>query len=220
MSVSGGTSPYSYIWNTAHTTSALSNLTAGTYRITVSDNAGCTQSLALNITEPGALVASGGASNVTTCGASDGSIDISISGGTPDYTYAWDDNGPSGSLNSAPYAISRSNLDEGTYKVSVSDASGCQQVFSYSIIEPGLLTASISSVTNVSCFGGNDGTLTVSVSGGTPGYTYMWDNGLSAGTSHSNLSVGTYRITGYGCQWMYPVPFREHHPARWCSTYC
>ena len=194
VSVSGGTSPYSYLWNTDGTTSTLSNLTAGTYQVTVTDASSCTGSLIISITEPTALVATGGANNVTTCGASDGAIAISISGGTPDYTYAWDDNGPSGSLNSAPYAISRSNLGEGTYKVSVSDASGCQQVFSYSITEPGLLTVSAGSVTNASCFGGDDGALTVSVSGGTSPYSYLWNTDGTTSTL-SGLTAGTYQVT-------------------------
>ena len=81
MSVSGGTSPYSYLWNTDGTTSTLSNLTAGTYQVTVTDASSCTGSLIISITEPTALVATGGANNVTTCGASDGAIAISISGG-------------------------------------------------------------------------------------------------------------------------------------------
>ena len=89
VSISGGSPPYSYLWNTGDIIPGLSNLTAGTYRVTVSDNAGCTQSLSVNITQPSALIATGGAGNITACGASDGSIAITVSGGTPDYTYAW-----------------------------------------------------------------------------------------------------------------------------------
>ncbi len=194
VSISGGTPPYSYLWNTGAITSSLSNLTAGTYQVTVSDNAGCTQSLSTSITQPSAaLTATGGATDITCHGANDGSIDLTISGGVPGYTYAWD-NGPTGTLNRAPYAISRGNLSEGTYQVSVSDANGCQQVSSYIITGPGLLVASMSSVTNVSCFGGHDGALTVSVSGGTSPYSYLWNTGAIT-SSLSNLTAGTYRVT-------------------------
>ena len=89
--------------NTGGTTSSLNNLSEGTYQLTVTDAAGCTQSLPVSIN---ALSATGGVTDITCHGANDGSIDLTISGGTPVYTYAWD-NGATGTLNSAPYAISR-----------------------------------------------------------------------------------------------------------------
>ena len=190
VSISGGTPPYSYLWNTGSTTSSLNDLGEGTYQLTVTDVAGCTQSLSVSIN---ALSATSGATDITCHGANNGSIDLTISGSTPGYTYEWD-NGATGTLNSAPYAISRNNLSGGTYQVSITDVSGCGEVFSYTITEPDVLTVSADSVTNVSCFGGDDGALALTVSGGILPYSYLWNTG-STTSSLSNLTAGTYRVT-------------------------
>ncbi len=180
VSISGGTPPYTYLWNTGGTTSSLNNLSEGTYQLTVTDD-GCTQSLSISITQLGVLVATVETTNVTNCGVSDGSISVSISGGTPPYTYLWNTGGTTSSLN---------NLSEGTYQLTVTD-DGCTQSLSVSI---NVLSA-IGGATDITCHGANDGSIDLTISGGTPGYIYAWDNGLSAGTSHSNLSAGTYRLS-------------------------
>ena len=182
VTVLGGTPPYSYLWNTGGTTSSLSGLTAGAYRVTVKDANTCTQSLSVSITQPGVLVATVGATSVTTCGASDGSISVSISGGTSPYSYLWNTGGTTSSL---------SNLSEGTYQLTVTDAAGCTQSLPVSI---NVLSAT-GGATDITCHGANDGSIDLTISGGTPGYTYAWNNGLSAGTSHSNLSAGIYRLS-------------------------
>ena len=195
VSVSGGTPGYTYVWNNGLSAgTSHSNLTAGTYRVTVTDDNGCTDSLSINITQPGAaLAATGGSTNITCHGAGDGSIDVTVSGGTPNYTYTWSRDPQAGFTD--PGTEDLSQLEPGIYTLNVTDDNDCSATLMFTLAGPEALTVSAGSVTDISCFGGSDGALTVSASGGTPGYTYVWDNGLSAGTSHSNLNAGTYRVT-------------------------
>ena len=118
---------------------ALNNLSEGTYQLTVTDAAGCTHSLPVSIN---ALSATSGATDITCHGANNGSIDLTISGGAPSYTYEWD-NGATGTLNSAPYAISRSSLGPGTYQITVTDANDCTQSLSVSVIQPNALLITV-----------------------------------------------------------------------------
>ncbi len=189
LAVSGGTPPYSYSWNTGATTQALANLMAATYQATVTDANDCTQPFALAITQPSSLVATPQIINATACAASDGSISLTISGGAPDYTYVWDD-GQSGML-SSPYVISRSNLNQGTYQVTIGDNGGCQQAFPYTITEPEDITISLD-VTHADCFGAGTGSIDVAVSGGIPPYTYSWNAGQIS--SPTNLTAGQYQL--------------------------
>ena len=190
----GGTPPYTYLWNTGAVTPSLSGLAAGTYWVTVTGNNGCEAYRSYTITEPDALVVTGGTTDITCHGAGDGSIDVTVSGGTPNYTYTWSRDPQAGF--SDPGTEDLSGLQPGVYTLSVTDDNDCPgNTLMFTITEPDDLTVSAGSVTHVSCFGDSDGALTVSISGGTPGYTYVWDNGLSAGASHNNLSAGNYRVT-------------------------
>lgn len=174
---------YQYIWSTGDTTQDLNNLGAGTYDVTVSDDRGCTATTSVTITEPTAIVTQATVTDVTCNGLSNGSISTNTSGGVIPYTYAWS-HGPT-----TPNVV---GLAAGTYDLTVTDANGCIDTTSYTILEPPVLQATVTG-TNVSCFGGNDGTASVTASGGTPPYSYLWSN-FSSGTSISGLSAGTYTV--------------------------
>ena len=183
-SATGGTAPYTYLWSNAATTASIVNVTAGTYNVTITDANGCTDTSSVIITEPAALAASGMTTNVSCNGGNDGTIDISVSGGTAPYTYLW---------SNAATTASIVNVTAGTYSVTITDANGCTDNSSVTITEPIVLTAS-GVATNVSCNGGNDGTVDLSVTGGTAPYTYAWDN--SATTEDMiGLTAGTYSVT-------------------------
>ncbi|HXH98768.1 MAG TPA: SprB repeat-containing protein, partial [Sphingobacteriaceae bacterium] len=125
LSVTGGTSPYSYVWtNSTQTTQDLSGLGANTYQVTVTDVKGCTATSTITITQPtGALTLSPAVTDVSCFGTATGSIDLTVSGGTASYSYVW--------KNSANDVISTSqdvtNLIGGSYSVVVTDANGCTQ---------------------------------------------------------------------------------------------
>ncbi|MBI3500470.1 MAG: PKD domain-containing protein [Bacteroidetes bacterium] len=184
VSTSGGTPNYTYSWSTGATTSAISNLTAGNYSVTITDSKGCTITSTFSITQPGILIASASQTNVSCNGGSNGTATAMPAGGTSPYTYYWS-NGQTTST--------ATGLLSGNYTVTVTDMNGCTITGVISITQPFILTAGASQ-TNVSCFGGNNGSATVSPSGGTPAYSYLWSNGQTT-LSATNLSAGNYSVT-------------------------
>ncbi len=189
VNASGGTSNYSYSWApTGGTAATASGLTAGTYTCTVTDANSCVTTQTFNITQPPVLTASAAAqTNVSCFGGNDGSATVNVSGGTPNYTYSW---APTGGT-----AATASGLTAGTYTCTVTDANSCVTTQTFNITQPPVLTASAAAQTNVSCFGGNDGSATVNVSGGTPNYTYSWAPTGGTAATASGLSAGTYTVT-------------------------
>ena len=183
-SATGGTAPYTYLWSNAATTASIVNVTAGTYNVTITDANGCTDTSSVIITEPAVLAASGMATNLSCNGGNDGTIDLSVSGGTAPYTYLWNNTATTEDL---------TGLTAGTYSVTVTDANGCTATESVTLTEPTLLSA-LATATNVSCNGGNDGTVDLSVTGGTAPYTYAWDNTATT-EDMIGLTAGTYNVT-------------------------
>jgi hypothetical protein len=185
VSVSGGTAPYTYLWNNGDTASAVSNLSAGTYICTTTDAMGCSDTVQVIISNlNGPSIGTITATNVDCNGGSSGSASTSVTGGTPPYTYTWS-NGST--------TATASGLPAGTYTVTVSDSAGCTINGSVTITQPTALTAT-SSATDESCTGCADGTATVIPAGGTSPYTYLWSNG-STTASITGLSTGTYTVT-------------------------
>ncbi|MBI5218231.1 MAG: right-handed parallel beta-helix repeat-containing protein [Bacteroidia bacterium] len=110
-------------------------------------------------------------------GLNNGTATVTTYGGTGPFTYLWSNNGTTATIN---------NLSAGIYTVTVTETGGCQNTASVTVTED-LLSASISNHTDVSCWGGNDGTATVLVTDGTPPYTINWSSGVS---------VNGYDVTG------------------------
>ncbi len=198
--------PYQISWTgpNAFTSTApnINGLAPGTYSLSITDAGGCPISNTYTINEPTDIVITTNTNNNITCfGSANGSIDISIAGGTPPYTYSW-------TKNTAPYAISEdiSNLSPGTYVVSVSDTNNCgPKTATFTITEPPILAVNLVNQTNVDCYGFATGAITINVSGGTPiqitpgvfGYNYAWTgpNGyVSSNQNISNLVAGTYNL--------------------------
>ncbi|NBT11978.1 MAG: adhesin, partial [Betaproteobacteria bacterium] len=123
--------------------------------------------------------------NVLCNGGSTGSLDITVSGGTASYSYAWNNGATSQDINT---------LAAGTYSVTVTDANGCTAQGSYTITQPSALQITLNGTTNILCNGGNNGSINVSVSGGTGGYTYLWSSGQTS-EDLTNLIAGTYSVT-------------------------
>ncbi len=188
VSVSGGTTPYTYTWTgTGNTSATATGLTAGTYTTVVTDNLGCSTSSTVIITQPVApLSATTTQTNVSCNAGSNGTADVTVTGGTSPYTYSWS---PSGG--SAPNA---SGLAAGTYTASITDSKGCTLIKTVIITEPPVLTVT-NLVSDVSCNGGADGSVTASVSGGTAPFTYSWTGSSSTTSVASGLTAGTYNVT-------------------------
>ena len=202
----GGTPNYTYSWDNGATTQTITGLPAGTYVATVTDANGCVYSAAaVIVTQPTqSLTTTTAQQTAVSCfGGNDGIATANPSGGTPNYTYVW---------NNGQSTQTVTGLSAGTYTVNITDALGCITSNSVTITQPSnALSNSISAQTNVSCFGGNDGTATASPSGGTPSYTYLWSNGQSTQTA-TGLNVGTYTLTvtdAKGCVTTSLVPITQ-----------
>ncbi|MDB4655263.1 SprB repeat-containing protein, partial [Flavobacteriales bacterium] len=193
--LSGGTPPYTFLWTPGNIpTEDISGLVAGTYTVSVTDDNGCAVSASFDVTEPPTLVVSETHQDVSCNGEDDGSIDVSVSGGTPGFTYLWQ---PGGST-----VQDTTDLSPGTYEVLVTDAGGCSDSLEIEITEPVVLTL-VSSSTDATCNALCDGTATVTPSGGTPTYTYVWTPNVSTGPTATGLCAGTYDVVvtdANGCE--------------------
>lgn len=183
--ISGGTSPFTYQWTPGGQTSATANnLIAGTYSCIITDANGCTKTYSVNVTQPSSVSITSTV-NTAYCMQTNGSATISATGGFPAYSYTWS-NGQTGNV--------LANAAAGTYTVLVKDANNCVNIFGITIPNTNGPTLTVTGYTNVSCYGGNNGVATTSVSGGVSPYTYMWSNGQNLGTA-INLSAGIYTVS-------------------------
>ena len=194
LNVSGATAPYQYsidggiTWQTSNTFNAL---TAGTYTIQIEDNNGCSYSASETITQPTVLVVSqGNVTNVSCFGGNDGSLSVNASGATAPYQYSIDGGTTWQTSNTF------NTLTAGTYNIDIKDNNNCSDNVNITITEPTILVVNQGTVTNVSCFGGNDGSLSVNASGATAPYQYSIDGGTNWQNSNTfnTLTAGTYTI--------------------------
>lgn len=169
---------------------SLSNLTAGTYNVTVTDANGCTFTTSTTITQPTALSASATSTNLTCNLSANGSITVAATGGTAPYTYSTDGTTFASSANITGLAAA-------TYTVTVKDANNCQTTINgITITEPAVLAASISAQTNNTCFGESLGSATVSVTGGTSAYSYSWNSTpVQTSATATTLPAGSYVVS-------------------------
>ncbi len=185
LTVTGGTGPYTYAWSNNTTAQDPSNLIAGVYTVTVTDANGCTATATVTITQPAsALVATTTQVMIACFGGSTGSVNMTPTGGTAPYTYVW----TGGST-----AQSAIGVPAGTYTVVVTDANGCTTTISATITQPQAPLSLATTQVNVLCFGNSTGSIDLSPSGGTPGYTYAWSNNSTI-QDPLNLIAGTYTV--------------------------
>ena len=184
VTASGGTGPYTYSWSPSGGTASSATLTAGSYICTITDAKGCTVTKNFTISQPAAALSATTTQNdVLVYGTATGSATVSVAGGTTPYTYSWSQGGTGATV---------SNLIAGTYNCIITDANGCTITKSFTITQASSITASIAN-TNVSCYGGNDGTATVSnVLGGSSSYTYLWSPSGGTNPTATGLTTGTY----------------------------
>jgi gliding motility-associated-like protein len=197
VSASGGTNPYTYEMDLGPFVASpiFTGLAAGTHTITIKDGNGCTITVTVIITQPAAITLTS-SSVAATCTAPNGSASIVATGGTPAFSYLWT---PGAGSTSASYG----GVTAGNYSVLVTDFNGCTQTAVVNVASAPGGTAVISSSTNVSCAGANDGTATVSMSGGaTPPFTYSWAPGSQTTVTAVALAPASYTVTvtdGNGC---------------------
>ncbi|MFY0591611.1 PKD domain-containing protein [Roseivirga sp.] len=181
---SNGTGPYAYNWNTGDSGPTINGLVAGTYTVTVSDAGGCSVVESIVLGEPAVITGNAVINNISCNGSNDGSIFLSVSGGTGAYTYAWSTGGSSSSV---------SGLTAGGYSVTITDASGCSIVENFTIIDPAPIGLTFTK-DDVVCKGASTGNIDITPSGGTAPYSYLWSNG-STTQDLANVTAGTYTVT-------------------------
>jgi PKD repeat protein len=200
VSVSGGTTAYSFNWTpgnpTGDGTASVTGLTVGTWTCTVTDAHSCVDTQTFNITAPSAIsLTAASQTNISCNGGSNGAASVNVAtGGTPGYTYNWTPGNPTGDG-----TISVAGLTAGTWTCTVTDANSCTQTRSFTITAPSAISIPQSFQSDIACHGGNEGAASVMpASGGTPGYTYNWTPGNPSGDGTpdvTNLTAGTYTCT-------------------------
>ncbi|MES2568268.1 MAG: PKD domain-containing protein [Bacteroidota bacterium] len=188
VNLTGGITPYTYLWNTSptQTTSSIGSLPIGTFSVTIRDGIGCTLPTTVVITQPPILAVSATVSNVTCFGTSSGSISSTPVGGTSPYSYSWSPGSQTGAA--------ATGLIAGNYSLTVTDAKGCIKTATYIVTQPLPITIALTP-TNVSCFNGSNGAATSTVTGGTSSYTYSWSPGGATSQNVTGLIAGTYTLT-------------------------
>lgn len=181
----GGSGVYTYLWNNGETTQSIQNLTPGLYTVVVTDEKGCSTEQTVEVSSfLCAISSSNTIVNVSCAGAANGSVTVVLSGGTAPFTYQWNNGETSASI---------SNLPGGTYTVNVSDANGCDFSANATVTEPQPYSDWTVETVNPVCPNEANGSATVSITGGTEPYNFLWSNGAT-GNTLSNASVGNYNV--------------------------
>lgn len=190
LNVNGGQQPYAYQWSNNSTNANLMGVTAGTYSVQVTTASGCTSTATYTITQPASPLSATSAvlNDVSCANGNNGQATASANGGTPPYNYSW---------NSTPSQTTpaANNLNAGLYSVVISDANGCTTTQSVNITEPPLLTNTYTS-SDVTCYGGSNGSASVSIAGGVGPYAVTWNsNPVQTGPGAINLPAGNITAT-------------------------
>lgn len=182
VGATGGTAPYTYLWNTGSTSGTINNAPAGDIICTVTDDYGCAATDTFTLTQPSAIVISATTTDATCHGTATGLIQLTVTGGTGNYTYQFSDpnigNGP---------------IPAGTYSATVTDANGCTLSTTQTINEPNAIVLN-ANITDITCFGTNDGAIALNVAGGITPYSYHWSNNTIT-PDNDNLAAGTHTVT-------------------------
>lgn len=167
MTITGGTLPYNFVWSNSEITEDVNNLYAGTYFVSISDANGCSFSSSEVINEPLAPLSAYYNVETPSCyESSDGVINLTVNGGTINYTYSW---------STGENVENLYNLSGGAYAYLVTDANGCKLSDSIKIVPPDQISIS-ADITPVSCYQGSDGVIDMSIMGGSAGYSFKWTN--------------------------------------------
>ena len=200
LTVNGGTPGYTYSWSNGMTTANIANLTAGTYTVDVTDSRGCMQSSTFEISANGLSIGNGGLTQVACFEECTGAINLFINGGTAPYTYAW--SGPNGYTESTRDI---NGLCAGSYSCIVTDASGTSLTSQvYVISQPASSMTVSANITAESLPNTIDGAIDITVTGGTPPYSYNWSNSFTS-EDISGLTSAPYTVTVSdlnGCQFI------------------
>ncbi|MBL4658605.1 MAG: SprB repeat-containing protein, partial [Flavobacteriales bacterium] len=184
ISVNGGTLPYAFSWSSGQFTEDIGGLDTGTYVATITDGNNCVTTQSVSITEPAELLSTGNTTDVTCFGDANGAVDVTTAGGTAPYAFSWSTGDTLEDL---------TNVGPASYTLNVTDASGCVTTEVFNVTEPTVLVSSVTATQDLSCFGAADGSIDVSVTGGSVPYAYLWTSGQTSGNI-SGIAAGAYTL--------------------------
>lgn len=171
LTVTGGTSPFTYTWSSGPVTQDLSSIIAGTYTVTVTDNNLCTATHSATLTQNTAITITPTlVTNVLCPCEATGAIDITVAGGVPGYTYLW---------SNAATTEDLTGLTGPSYTVTVTDTKSCTKTTSIAVTSPSAITIALVSSVTPTCNGVCNGTATFQASGGTGPYDYSNTGGAA-----------------------------------------
>ena len=207
LTVSGGTAPFAYQWSNASGQEDATGLLPGDYTVTVTDAAGCSNTLTATVASPPAIEIELTNKQTVSCfGGNDGVLSIAVSGGVPSYGIAWSTNTTGNAINA---------LTAGDYTVTVTDSEGCDLTDTFTVTQNDPITVA-DSLTMAGCFGETNGSIVLSdYAGGAGGYlTEVMGAGYGQpGTTHQNLGAGNYDIfieDSLGCELGFSVELTQH----------
>ena len=183
INVTGGTSPYTYYWSNSKITEDIDNITAEQYNVTVTDSNNCVKIKSISISQNDDISILFTTSNVSCYGGSDGSIELTVTGGISPYSYSWNNGATTKDI---------ADLSTGYYAVIVTDSKSCEKADSVLISEQDLITITIKKIID-EFKTTSDGSIDISVSGGTPPYSYNWSNAAIT-EDIDNLTSATYTV--------------------------
>lgn len=187
LTVTGGTTPYTYQWSNGSTSEDLNNLEPNNYGVTIEDANGCTTTASGVVTEPDTLAASSVNTDVTCFGGSDGAIDLTASGGLAPYQFSW---------THGPTTEDVFGLSAGAYTVTFVDQNACVFEFTTTVGESALFEPTITANGPTTFCDGDSVLLTA-----TSGQNYLWSTGDTTQTI-TVLTSGVYTVqvqTAQGC---------------------
>lgn len=188
IGVNGGIPPYNYAWSNGQSGALATNLAAGNYTVTVTDNAGCAKTSFALIGSPPALSATIDSVAATCADLANGMASVSAQGGTGVLSYLWNDPG-------AQKTATASNLAAGNYSVTITDQNGCQLSLGTTVVAPPAILLTLDH-TDALCFGTATGSASAAVSGGTGNIHLQWNDPIGqTGMLAQNLTAGNYTVT-------------------------
>jgi len=180
-----GTPPYAFVWSNGATTQTIAGLPAGAYTVIVTDILGVMKMRTIFLPPPVPITISGTVQNIKCRSAHDGSIMLNVSGGSPPYTYLWSNGKKTSTI---------TGLYPGTFLVTVTDSKGCITAATYTITQPATSVTIAKTVSKINCGGKCNANIKLTVSGGVPPYTLLWNTGATT-SALTGLCAGIYTCT-------------------------